>query len=81
MTLFTQLLTILYTAASIKHFCTGLESTCNCTLAGKIYIVVIGFFLSKSREKINSFQLFHSRDKHLLYIKTVICRLRFASIS
>ena len=68
---------ILYTAASIKYFCRGLENTWNCTLAGKNILV----FSSKSREKINYSQLFHSRDKHLLCVKAVICRLGFASIS
>lgn len=78
MPLFIHLLTILYMAASIKHFCRGLESTCNCTSAGKN---ILAYFFSKSREKINSFQLFHSRDKHLLCVKSAICRLAFVSNS
>lgn len=77
--LFTQLLTILYTAAWIKHSCRSLESTCKCTLAGKN--ILLFFFFFKAERKINYFQLFHSRDKHLLCITVVICRLGYASIS
>lgn len=57
MPLFTQLLTILYTAASIRHLCTDLESTCNCTLAGKIYIVFFSLSL-KSERKLIPFSCF-----------------------
>lgn len=46
-----NLLTILYTAASIKkHLCRGLDSTCNCTLAGKNILVL--FFLKAERKLI-----------------------------
>ena len=46
---------ILYTAASIKYFCRGLENTWNCTLAGKN---ILGFFPLKAERKLIIFSCF-----------------------